>query len=205
MISFNAATSACNGIGGIAATSARTRGPHRRQATALDAGPARERGKGGRAPARKMTLGEVMPGEVSLREVTPRVPQGEVIPGEVAPATIVAAHRGKPALASAITLWQANVDRVALTPTTTDAIAAQGVIMPGPHGCMVICEGCALRYCCRCHLSAVAISWSEGIYGLKHLCAYCALRWREGWTLPIIQAHVRDAILQSLDQQQQQQ
>ena len=51
-----------------------------------------------------MTLGEVIPGEVSLGEVTPRVPQGEVIPGEVAPATIVAAHRGKPALASAVTL-----------------------------------------------------------------------------------------------------
>ena len=82
------------------------------------------------------------------------------------------------------------------------------VVMPGPRGCMVICEGCALRYCCRCHLSAVdnlSVWWGEGIYGLKHLCAYCALRWREGWTLPIIQAHVRDAILQSLDQQQQQQ
>lgn len=62
---------------------------------------------------------------------------------------------------------------------------------------MVICEGCALRYCCRCHLSAVdnlSVWWGEGIYGLKHLCAYCALRWREGWTLPIIQAHVRDVI-----------
>ena len=52
----------------------------------------------------EMTLGEVIPGEVSLGEMTPRVPQGEVIPGEVAPATIVAAHRGKPALASAVTL-----------------------------------------------------------------------------------------------------
>ena len=80
----------------------------------------------------EMTLGEVIPGEVSLGEVTPRVPQGEVIPGEVAPATIVVAHRGKPALASAVTLRQANVDGVAPTPTTTDAIAAQGVIMPGP-------------------------------------------------------------------------
>ena len=57
----------------------------------------------------EMTLGEVIPGEVSLGEVTPRVPQGEVIPGEVALATIVAAHRGKPALASAITLTMAPV------------------------------------------------------------------------------------------------
>ena len=39
--------------------------------------------------------------------------------------------------------------------------------MPGPRGCMVICEGCALRYCCRCHLSAVDNPWGEGIYGLN--------------------------------------
>ena len=36
----------------------------------------------------EMTVREVIPGEVSLREVTPRVPQREVIPGEVASATI---------------------------------------------------------------------------------------------------------------------
>ena len=73
---------------------------------------------------------------------------------------------------------------------------------------MVICEGCALRYCCRYHFSAVdnmGAWWAEGIYGSKHLCAYCAKRWREGWNLPIIQADVRQIILQSLDQQQQQQ
>ena len=39
--------------------------------------------------------------------------------------------------------------------------------MPGPRGCMVICEACALRYCCRCHLSAVDNPWGEGIYGLN--------------------------------------
>ena len=39
--------------------------------------------------------------------------------------------------------------------------------MPGPRGCMVICEGCALRYCCRCHLSAVDNPWGEGLYGLN--------------------------------------
>ena len=32
---------------------------------------------------------------------------------------------------------------------------------------MVICEACALRYCCRCHLSAVDNPWGEGIYGLN--------------------------------------
>ena len=32
---------------------------------------------------------------------------------------------------------------------------------------MVICEGCALRYCCRSHLSAVDNPWGEGIYGLN--------------------------------------
>ena len=41
------------------------------------------------------------------------------------------------------------------------------VVMPGPRGCMVICEACALRYCCRCHLSAVDNPWGEGIYGLN--------------------------------------
>ena len=40
------------------------------------------------------------------------------------------------------------------------------VVMPGPRGCMVICEGCALRYCCRYHVSAVDNPWGEGIYGL---------------------------------------
>ena len=31
----------------------------------------------------------------------------------------------------------------------------------------MICECCALRYCCRCHLSAVDNPWGEGIYGLN--------------------------------------